>query len=83
MHRLLFRRHRINALVAAAHRCAYAGLLLLGLALTGVTVVVFDAVAERDVAIIAGGCALVAFAVFWVVLPLAMRLRDGPTTPTQ
>lgn len=33
MRRLLFRRHRLNAMVAAAHRCAYAGLLLLGLAL--------------------------------------------------
>src|SRR5260370_2777973 len=30
MHRLLFRRHRIAVLVSAAHRCAYAGVLLLG-----------------------------------------------------
>ena len=83
MHRLLFRRHRINALVAAAHWCAYVGLLLLGLALVGVTALVFDAVAGRNVAIIAGGCALVAFTLFWVVLPLAMRVGTGPTTPTQ
>lgn len=30
--------------MSAAHRCAYAGLTLLGAALTGVTVVVFAAV---------------------------------------
>ena len=81
MHRLLFRRHRLNALVSAAHRCAYAGLLLLGLALTGVIVVVFDAVAGRTAAIIAGACALAAFAVFWLVLPLSMR-TGGDQPPT-
>lgn len=35
IHRLLFRRHRLRVLVSAAHRCAYAGLALLGSALTG------------------------------------------------
>ncbi|CAN5724634.1 DUF6328 family protein [soil metagenome] len=76
MHRLLFRRHRLKALVAAAHRCAYAGLLLLGLALAGVSAVVFDAVAGRSAALIAGGCAVVAFAAFWLALPLGMRSGD-------
>ncbi|OOK72956.1 putative membrane protein [Mycobacterium kansasii] len=47
MHRLLFRRHRLVVLVSAAHRCAYAGLVLLGLALTGVTVIIFDAVSGQ------------------------------------
>lgn len=78
MHRLLFRRHRVGQLVAAAHRCAYAGLLLLGLALTGVTVIVFDAVTNRTAAVVAGSCAMVLFAVFWLALPLLMR-----TTPTE
>lgn len=77
MHRVLFRRYRLKVLVAAAHRCAYGGLLLLGVALAGVTTVVFDAVADRHVAIVAGACALGAFALFWVVWPLAMRWR-GP-----
>ena len=44
MHRLLFRRHRLAVLVSAAHRCAFTGLVLLGLALVGVTMVTFDAV---------------------------------------
>ena len=74
MHRLLFRRHRLDRLVAAAHLCAYGGLTLLGAAMVGVTVIVFDAVVGRDVAVIAGLLALIAFAVFWLVLPLGMRL---------
>ena len=80
MHRLLFRRHRLDALVRAAHRCAYAGLVLLALAVTGVTVIIFDAVAGLRPALIAGGAALVLFAVFWLVLPLAMRsgVRQPP-----
>src|SRR5437588_3382411 len=45
IHRMLFRRHRLQSLVSAAHRFAYAGLSLLGLALTGVTVITFDTVA--------------------------------------
>ena len=47
MHRLLFRRHRLDTLVSAAHRCAYAGLLLLGPALAGVSTIVFYAVTGR------------------------------------
>ncbi|QNI08925.1 hypothetical protein GAN17_23750 [Mycobacterium kubicae] len=76
MHRLLFRRHRLAVLVSAAHRCAYAGLVLLGLALTGVTVIIFDGVAGSVAGVIAGVCALAMFAVFWLVVPLLLRTRD-------
>lgn len=75
MHRMLFRRHRLQVLVSAAHRCAYAGLALLGAALTGVTIIIFAAVANRNVGFIAGACALVMFAFFWWVLPLVLRTR--------
>jgi hypothetical protein len=75
IHRLLFRRHRLQVLVSAAHRCAYAGLALLGTALTGVTIVVFVAVAGRTAAYIAGACALALFASFWWGLPLLLRTR--------
>ena len=73
IHRLLFRRHRLRVLVSAAHRCAYAGLALLGLALTGVTVIVFAAVAGRGAGVIAGVCASAMFAFFWWALPLLLR----------
>ena len=73
MHRLLFRRHRTQFLVSAAHRFAYSGLLLMGLALIGVTVIIFGAVAWPPVGAIAGGCAAVAQLIFWVLLPLWVR----------
>lgn len=76
MHRLLFRRHRLAVLVAAAHRCAYSGLILLGVALVGVTVIVFDAVVGTTVALVAGATALVMFAVFWLFVPLFMRMGE-------
>ena len=83
MHRVLFRRHRLKSLVAAAHRCAYAGVLLLGIALAGVTTVVFDAVASWNVAIIAGAWALGAFALFWVGLPLVRRWQGRPDSSSE
>jgi len=77
MHRLLFRRHRLQVLVSAAHRCAYAGLMMLGLALTGMTVIIFAAVSGRNVGFVAGAFALALFTLFWLVVPLLLRTR-GP-----
>jgi hypothetical protein len=75
MHRLLFRRHRLNTLVAASHNYAIAGLLLLGAALAGVAVVIFDTVMGRTGAWIAGGCTLVALVCFWFFLPIWGRRK--------
>lgn len=79
MHRLLFRRHRLAALVAASHWYALAGLLLLGATMTGVAILVFDAVSGRPLAWIAGGIAVLVLTAFWLVAPLA--LRRGPLDP--
>jgi hypothetical protein len=73
MHRLLFRRHRLKTLVAASHNYAISGMLLLGTALAGVAVVVFDTVVGRTGAWIAGGCTLVALAAFWYAMPILGR----------
>ena len=73
IHRVLFRHHRLKTLVSAAHRLAYAGLMLLGLALVGVTLVIFDVVYGRSAATVAGAVALGTFAILWVTLPLLMR----------
>jgi hypothetical protein len=78
MHRLLFRRHRIQFVVSAAHRFAYAGLLLMGLSLTGVAVVIFGAVAGPAAGVVAGICAVAAQLGFWVVLPLRLRHESPP-----
>ncbi|BBZ41961.1 DUF6328 family protein [Mycobacterium conspicuum] len=75
-HRLLFRRHRLQVLVSAAHRFAYAGLALLGAALTGVTAIVFTAVAGRTPGLVAGVCAVALFALFWLLLPVSLRGRE-------
>ena len=78
MHRLMFRRHRLPTLVASAHRCAIGGLGLLGSALAGVMVLVFDVVAGRPASWIAGICAGLALLGFWVVLPLWQRGHHAP-----
>lgn len=84
MHRVLFRQHRLKTLVSAAHRLAYAGLVLLGLALVGVTLVVFDVVYDRSVATVAGALVLGVYAILWVVLPLLMRrFGHGAQIPTR
>jgi hypothetical protein len=77
IHRVLFRRHRLGSLVAAAHRYTLVGMVFLGLALTGVAVVVFDAVQGPRAGMVAGGCTAAVLLCFWVVLPLSMRVGHG------
>jgi Family of unknown function (DUF6328) len=76
MHRVLFRRHRLDAIVSISHGCAVAGMVLLGVALTGVAVVIFDTVMGRTGARVAGGCTLAAFLVLWFLLPLPLRRKS-------
>ena len=73
MHRMLFRQHKLRTLVSAAHRCAYAGLLLLGTALAGVAVVVFGTVLGMTAAVLAGAVTVAAMLAAWVGYPLWMR----------
>jgi Family of unknown function (DUF6328) len=73
MHRMLFRRHLLQVVVSAAHRCAFAGLALLGFAMTGMTIIVFAAVSGPHAGFAAGACALLLFTVFWLILPLLLR----------
>ena len=80
-HRLLFRQRRLRVLVSAAHRLAMAGMLLLGLALVGVTVVVVDMVYGRDAALTGGGIAATAFVALWLVLPLLVRASRRADAP--
>ncbi|MEC3957487.1 DUF6328 family protein [Nocardia sp. CDC153] len=74
-HRMLFRRHRIDQVVTAAHRYALAGLGLLGLALTGVAILIFDTVAGVVAAIVVGGVVACLFVWVWLVHP--WRQRSG------
>jgi hypothetical protein len=76
MHRSLFRRHRLGVLVSAAHRCAIAGLALLGAALCGVAVVIFNAVSGTLAGWVAGLCTAAALSIFWISTPLLSRRGD-------
>ena len=77
MHRVLFRRHRLDTLVTTAHWCAMAGLFLLGTALVGVTVVIFSAVAASAAGWIAGSVVGVGFLCLWFSLPMFQRRSGG------
>ena len=76
LHRVLFRRHRLDAIVSISHGCAVAGLVLLGVALAGVAVVIFDTVMGRTGAWVAGGCTVAAFVILWFLVPLPLRRRS-------
>jgi len=52
----------------------------MGLALTGVTVTIFGAVAGPVAGAVAGGCAALAQLGFWVLLPLRVRHEAPPST---
>ncbi|SNY77130.1 hypothetical protein SAMN04244553_0927 [Nocardia amikacinitolerans] len=77
-HRILFRRHRLGNVVSAAHRCAMAGVALLGIALTGALVLVVDVVAGDVAGVVAGVAAALLFAAAWLIAPWRWRARSHP-----
>ncbi|CDQ46213.1 DUF6328 family protein [Mycolicibacterium neoaurum] len=78
IHRAMFRRHRLDIVVSTAHRLAYAGILFLALTLAGVMVLIFGAVGDLRAGIVAGSVTALAIAIFWLGLPLWLRMRAGP-----
>ncbi|WP_068159010.1 DUF6328 family protein [Rhodococcus phenolicus] len=75
MHRLLFRRRQLDRLVLTAHRFALAGLLLLGVSLTGVVILVVGLVVNSTAATAAGVCTAVLFVALWLIYPWRYRRR--------
>lgn len=73
MHRLLFRRRKLAELVAAAHRCALWGLLLLGFTLAGVVMIIVGLVVDTTAATVCGAATVAAFTLVWVVYPWKYR----------
>ncbi|MGB8503776.1 hypothetical protein [Mycobacterium sp.] len=55
------------------------GVVLLGLAMVGVAIVVFDAVSGATAGWIAGAYAAVAMTVLWILLPVFQRVTDDAT----
>ncbi|WP_282785354.1 MULTISPECIES: DUF6328 family protein [unclassified Nocardia] len=72
-HRLLFRRHRLDEVVRAAHIFDLIGVALLGVALTGVAVLIFDVAVGTLAGVIAGCAAGALFALVWGVYPWIRR----------
>nr|WP_246003174.1 DUF6328 family protein [Nocardia tenerifensis] len=77
-HRILFRRHRLGNVVAAAHRCAMAGVTLLGIALIGATVLVVSMVTGTAGGVAAGATIGILFLLAWLFAPLLWRRSSEP-----
>lgn len=78
IHRVLFRRHARQAMVSAAHRLAIIGTALLGAAVIGVVLLLFDVLRGRTVGVLAAAAAATLIAVLWVLLPWVMRAAADP-----
>jgi hypothetical protein len=72
LHRVLFRRHRKESLVAHADRLAQAGLAALALVLGGSALLLFDIALGRAAGVVAGATVLLVLAVLWVVVPVRL-----------
>jgi Family of unknown function (DUF6328) len=73
LHRMFFRRHMLVRLVAVSHRLTMIGLLLLGVAVSGVATMVFDVIAGRSAGVVAGLSTATIWLALWVALPLIAR----------
>lgn len=79
VHRALFRRHQRAETVELAHRLAIVGVLLLAVAVIGVSCLITAAVTDLAVGSAAAGGVLVVIVVLWVALPLrAKHARSDP-----
>lgn len=76
IHRVLFRRHARKILVTAAHRLALVGTALLGSAIIGVVLLLFDVVGGRTLGVAAAAVALGLLAALWLALPWTLRTHD-------
>jgi hypothetical protein len=76
LHRFLFRRHARRVTVDVAHRLAQIGLSILGLAIVGVVLLIFDVVLGPTAGYVAAGVVFVVLLGLWVVLPLVIRERE-------
>jgi hypothetical protein len=74
-HRLLFRMRDKENLVRVSNRLAIAGLGVLSLSLIGAILLISDILFKSPAPVIFTAAAGLIFAIFWVVMPLARRIR--------
>ncbi|WP_238815369.1 DUF6328 family protein [Nocardia brasiliensis] len=82
-HRILFRRHRLGNVVAAAHRCAMLGIGLLGVSLTGAMILVFELVTGTTGGVLAGVVVAILFLAAWWIVPWWWRTPRGGDASAQ
>jgi hypothetical protein len=77
-HRLLFRQHARASMVVVGHRCALAGLALLGIAVCGVVDVIVNLVVSEGAGYLSAAATALVLLTAWVVVPLILRERRRP-----
>jgi O-antigen/teichoic acid export membrane protein len=75
IHRLLFRRHQKDEVVAITAKLAAAGLIVLALAILSAVLFVLDVVVNLTLAVVFTSLLLVLILALWYVLPLEVRKR--------
>jgi Family of unknown function (DUF6328) len=81
VHRMLFRLGEKPQVVIYAHRMAYAGLMMVIVAMVSALMLAADVVIDRPAAIVLGAITGLAFALLWIVLPVLRRLRAKDELP--
>jgi len=76
-HRVLFRQHDKERLLRRSHRSAFAGLLVLALAISAALLLVVDVLFSRTQAWATAGIIAALLAWWWVLVPFWQRARDG------
>ena len=76
-HRILFRKHDKEGLLMRSSRSAFAGLIMLAVALSSAVLLVVDVLFDRPLAWILAGIVAALLAWWWVAMPLVQRLRTG------
>ena len=75
VHRMLFRLGEKPQVVIYAHRMAYAGLMLVIVAMVSAVLLASDVVIDRPAAIAVSAMTGLGFVLLWIVLPVLRRLR--------
>lgn len=78
LHRILFRRRALRQLVDYANRFAIVGFVLLGIAMSGVPIIIFGLVVGPVAGMIAGAVSACLFVTVCIALPFRVRRTLGP-----
>jgi Family of unknown function (DUF6328) len=80
-HRVMFRQHDKEALLRRGSRSAYAGVVVLGLAITSAVLLVVDVLFNRTQAWVTAGAVGALLAWWWVAVPFWQRAHNQQDAP--